>query len=485
MSTTTVLGTRPPGDYGSPVPASALRRALATTIPVSTLPRASSTIVVTLCVLASLTPSLLPRSALTQALFTGVLAAAGLGMLVLVRRLRQVLTRSSGSRVPRESVRLLALLGAMVTTTWAMVAADHWQDSLRQVMGMSSVGPGHWMQVILGAVATFVVVVAAGATVSSVAHRLGWIGSATTAVVLATGLQLVAGPAVWEMMSRSYSDSNDVVDVSSQRPMSAARAGSPESVVSWESLGRQGRRFVAAGEQSGSIRTYVGMNSAPDVKSRAALAVSELERAGGFARSAIVVTIPTGSGWIDENAAEGFEDRFDDDVAIVGLQYSYAPSWITFVFGRSAAAADAAALFDAVADRITALPDAIRPALYVYGQSLGSVGGSAQFTDAADLGRRACGALWAGPPAGSVMTDGATVLANTSDPVVWWSPDLILRRPDLSRAVADAPVPQWIPGLTFLQASVDLVSALNFPAGHGHRYGKEQGTALPDCDLTR
>ncbi len=134
---------------------------------------------------------------------------------------------------------------------------------------------------------------------------------------------------------------------------------------------------MAAGEQSAAIRTYVGMDSAPDVESRAALAVSELERAGGFTRSAIVVTVPTGSGWIDENAAEGFEERFADDVAIVGMQYSYLPSWITFVFGRSAADDSAAALFDAVAERIADLPDVLRPALYVYGQSLGSVGGSA------------------------------------------------------------------------------------------------------------
>ena len=57
----------------------ALRRTLVTTIPVSALPRVSSTIVVTAVTLASLAPSLLPRSALTQALFTGVLAAIGFG----------------------------------------------------------------------------------------------------------------------------------------------------------------------------------------------------------------------------------------------------------------------------------------------------------------------------------------------------------------------------------------------------------------------
>ncbi|ABG98250.1 conserved hypothetical protein [Rhodococcus jostii RHA1] len=459
----------------------ALRRTLVTTIPVSALPRVSSTIVVTAVTLASLAPSLLPRSALTQALFTGVLAVIGFGFVVLARRLRYLATRSRGHHPPRDSVRLLVLIGAMIVVTWAIVLGDHWQDSLRAAMGMPGIGPDHWMQAIIGAALTFLLFAGIGSVVGTVARRLGWIGSATTAVVLATALQLVAEPALWGMMSRSYSDSNALVDVSLHRPMSAELSGSPDSAISWESLGRQGRRFVAAGEQSAAIRTYVGMDSAPDVESRAALAVSELERAGGFTRSAIVVTVPTGSGWIDENAAEGFEERFADDVAIVGMQYSYLPSWITFVFGRSAADESAAALFDAVAERIADLPDLLRPALYVYGQSLGSVGGSAIFTDADQLREQVCGALWAGPPAGSVLTDGATVLANTSDPVVWWSPDLIVHRPDLSLAVRDAPVPQWIPGITFLQTSVDLVSALNFAAGHGHRYGNEQGTALPDC----
>lgn len=482
MTTAALSGPgRSPARSRSRTAPNALRRTLTTTIPISALPRTSSTMAVTTATLASLAPSLLPRSALTQALFTGFLAAAGVGILVLARLLRRLVTHSHPHHPPRDSVRLLVLIGAMIVATWAIVLADHWQDSLRAAMGMPGIGPDHWMQAILGAALTFLLFAGIGSVVAAVARRLGWIGSATTAVVLATGLQLVAGPALWGMMSRSYSDSNALVDVSVHRPVSAESSGGPESAISWESLGRQGRRFVAAGEQSAAIRTYVGMDSAPDIESRAALAVSELERAGGFTRSAIVVTVPTGSGWIDENAAEGFEKRFADDVAIVGMQYSYLPSWITFVFGRSAADDSAAALFDAVAERIADLPDVLRPALYVYGQSLGSVGGSAIFTDADQLRERVCGALWSGPPAGSVLTDGATVLANTSDPVVWWSPDLILHRPDLSLAVRDAPVPQWIPGITFLQTSVDLVSALNFASGHGHRYGSEQGTALPDC----
>jgi hypothetical protein len=35
--------------------------------------------------------------------------------------------------------------------------------------------------------------------------------------------------------------------------------------------------------------------------------------------------------------------------------------------------------------------------------------------------------------------------------------------------------------VSFLQASTDLLGALNAQPGHGHRYGTDQGTALGTC----
>ena len=79
------------------------------------------------------------------------------------------------------------------------------------------------------------------------------------------------------------------------------RSGSPASLVPWDDLGLQGRNFVGTGptpEQlqafSGRpakepVRAYVGLASGSDVTDRAALAVRDLERAGGFDRSVLVV----------------------------------------------------------------------------------------------------------------------------------------------------------------------------------------------------
>ncbi|WP_172603604.1 alpha/beta-hydrolase family protein, partial [Rhodococcus ruber] len=252
-------------------------------------------------------------------------------------------------------------------------------------------------------------------------------------------------------------------------PVAATAAGSPSSLVAWQSLGDEGRRFVSADARA--IRTYVGLGSAPDVRSRAALAVRELERAGGFARAHVVVVVPTGSGWVDPGAVRGFAALFGGDVALVAQQYSSAPSWVTFLFDRDAAAESARALLTSVRSRIDALDPVRRPQVHVYGQSLGAVGGSAALASTAT---GPCAAIWAGPPAGAVRTDGAAVTANTSDPVVWWRPSLLWSPPDLSRARRDAPVPRWLPVVSFVQATLDLPVALDAPPGHGHRYGPDQ-----------
>ncbi|KIQ08161.1 hypothetical protein RU01_20840 [Rhodococcus sp. MEB064] len=53
-------------------------------------------------------------------------------------------------------------------------------------------------------------------------------------------------------------------------------------------------------------------------------------------------------------------------------------------------------------------------------------------------------------------------------------------RGDLGVGRSDCPVPPWFPVLSFASATVDLILATDAPAGHGHRYGPEQGAAIVD-----
>ncbi len=450
-----------------------------------TPPPAWASVGLTVGVAISLAPSLLPRGPVTQGVLTGVLAALAVGISGALVRMgrrrapsgaadtsRRWGTRSAGSAntpSPRAQWRTARLglglfsdarwLGATLAVLgigWAATASQQWQDGLRHAMGLPETGTTHWLGTGIVAAATFGVCCGGGRLV----RRAGVLRSA--AATLAAVVLL--GPAVVQWRAATYRTADAAMDTTVVQPVSL-------SIPEWSALGAHGRRFVGGAERG--LRVYAGLGSAPSHAARAAVAVGELEARGGLQRSAVVVAIPTGSGWIDESAAVGIERRFDGDVAIVGMQYSYAPSWATFLLGRAAASAAAHALLDAVSQRLQQLSQP--PRLYVYGQSLGALAA------ATSVPPTACASLWAGPPAGTAVGS-ATVLANSSDPVVWWSPELLWRRPDLTRAQVDAPVPRWLPGLTFLQTTVDLFGAQRAPTGHGHHYGANQGNFPTACD---
>ena len=206
-----------------------------------------------------------------------------------------------------------------------------------------------------------------------------------------------------------------------EHPDSPTVSGSPDSLAAWDTLGFEGRSFVAAAtdrdtirrfqESIGNgdadvvdpIRVYAGIDSADDLDERADLVVDELERTDAFDREVLVVATTTGTGWIDPNSATALELMHGGDTAIASIQYSFLPSWIAFLVDEPVAAEAGAALFDAVYRRWAELPEDARPKLIVYGLSLGSFGAEAGFagtladSSIANLQARTDGVLLAGP----------------------------------------------------------------------------------------
>ncbi len=433
------------------------------------LPRVGTSAALTAAVLMSSAPGLLPRPAVTQALLTGVAMAIGLAIVCCARR------AFGTGRHTRIRPRAWAVcVGALISTA-AVYSNMLWQNRLRAAMDADTV---HW---------TYVVDVLGGAAcvalaLCGLAHAVSRVCSVRS-VVLITVLGVlsygVGGPVIRSAVAGSLSASSSATEDTVPAPTTRTRSGSPESLVPWNTLGREGRRFVSGGLDPTTVRTYVGLDSAPTLDQRVDAAVAEMERAGAFERGVVVVAIPTGSGWVDENAVAGAELRFRGDVATVALQYSNKPSWATFLFAEDDARRSAYAMVRAVATR--AAEQTRPPSVIVYGQSLGSVAGSDAYVSLRQTLPGICGAVWAGPPAGAVNTDDATVLANASDPVVAWSASLLWSAPTQQVTHHDAPSPMWLPIISFVQTSVDLAAALDADSGHGHRYGTEQGTAMPRC----
>ncbi|WP_327011748.1 alpha/beta-hydrolase family protein [Dactylosporangium sp. NBC_01737] len=252
------------------------------------------------------------------------------------------------------------------------------------------------------------------------------------------------------------------------------------------------------------------LDAAPTSRERAALAVRELQRTGAFDRKVLCVITTTGTGWVNEQAVEPLEFMYHGDTALVGLQYSYLPSWISFLVDKERARAAGRDLFDQVYRVWSRLPPGQRPKLLVFGAE-------SAFSGVEDIQNRVDGMLLVGPPNRNELwrrytaerdpgtrevlptfEGGASVrfaadpstdldgppgpwsrprvvyLQHPSDPIVWWTPDLMLSRPNrlAERRGADVlPSTHWLPFVTFWQVTADLAFSNSGPAGHGHRYG--------------
>jgi len=66
-------------------------------------------------------------------------------------------------------------------------------------------------------------------------------------------------------------------------------------------------------------------------------------------------------------------------------------------------------------------------------------------------------------------------LQHASDPIVWYSPDLLTARPDWLREPPGqdrTASMRWYPIVTFWQVGADMTNAASVPFGHGHNYGE-------------
>ena len=436
--------------------------------------------VATVLLCLSFTPSLLPRGWVLQGVLGGLCAATGyaLGCLpgVVLRR---------GRRAGRRTGAVLVVLAVP-----AAYQGWRWQQELCQAVGVDGPPGATWPGVLPVAAVVFAALLGAARLLRRRA-----------AVPLLAVLVLAGGPVAPAGALGSLSAALDGRVTGVAAPADPARSGSADSLVPWASLGRQGRVFVTgalpARHATAPIRVYAGLGSAPSTRARARLAVAELERTGAFGREVLCLVVPTGSGWIDEPTVAALEDEFGGDTAVAAVQYAALPSWLSLATGPDRAEAAAADLLAEVRRAWSARPAADRPKLLLYGHSLGALAAQAPFGTAESLlgtvdgalisGAPAAGRLRTGPghtrpdvrvaagPADLVPADPAAhprvvFLQHATDPVVWWSPRLLVQPPDRLPG-------RWWPVVTFWQVSADLLTALDVPAGHGHRYGAEARAA--------
>lgn len=395
---------------------------------------------------ASLTPTLIPRSYLTQGVLAGACFAIGYLAGILWRWLWHYLELPEPSARARSIANALVAAGCLLVVIVFLRRAAEWQNSIRAVMKMAPVETAHPLKVCVIASITFVVLLALGRLFVLVARLLAARKARVIPRKIANVIAvLVAVLLFWSIASNvlirtafnaldsSFREIDALLEPERPQPTAPERTGSPASLVKWNQLGRMGRRFIASGPTSTEIsavtgrpaqepvRVYVGLGGGDTAQARARLALDELKRQHGFERATLVVITPTGTGWIDPSAMDTVEYLHHGDVASVAVQYSYLNSPLSLLFQPEYGAEAARALFSEIYGYWTTLPNDRRPKLYLHGLSLGAMNSEKSAELFETIGDPIAGALWSGPPFESRIWRSVTANRNQGSPA--WLPE--------------------------------------------------------------
>lgn len=439
----------------------------------------------TLLAAFSLTPSLLPRSALMQGLVAGLSLSAGYAIGVIGDALWRYLELPlPGPRTAR-IVRIVAGVICLIVAVAFLLQAPEWQDSIRVLMDMQPVEGARPSTVGLIALLVFTLLLVVARLFR---HTTRWISKRLRRFVPRRVSNVVAVAAAatlfWSMTEgllfrylmnaadQSFQQLDALMEPEAEQPRDPLKTGSTQSLLTWNDLGRAGREYLASGptaadleallgeEPPEPIRVYVGLNSAETVAERVRLALDELQRVGAFERSVLIIITPTGTGWVDPGAIDTVEYLHRGDIASVAVQYSYLASAISLLVEPENGAETAQALFTAVYGHWTELPRGRRPRLYLHGLSLGALNSDRSFHIYDVVGDPFHGALWSGPPFRSETWRAATQQRVPGSPA--WLPrfrDSAVIRFTNQKDRLEMPGVPWGPlRIAFLQYATDPVT---------------------------
>ncbi|WP_294222692.1 alpha/beta-hydrolase family protein [uncultured Shimia sp.] len=489
---------------------------------------------------ASLTPSLIPRGATEQGILGGVVIAIGylLGQTLSLIWQAADLPRLQG-RVGKTFDLLLAL-GVVALTGWILVYSLEWQNELRQKMSMVPVEGRHLIQLSGLTTLTFLILYGLGALIAALFHwvrgrfyrvmpprRANVLGVLTVAAILFVVTRDGIFDRVVASLDQSYETAQELFDVAPPLPHLDFQSGSTTSLIDWAAMGQPGRDFVLSGPDAKAIsaftgkpaqeplRVYVGRANGETPRERAELALAELIRVNAFEREVLIVTSPTGTGWMDPGSHDPVEYMHGGDIATVSVQYSYLQSPLALILETRTGLDQATALLEVVHEYWSGLPKDSRPRLYAHGLSLGAWSSMYATNLFRLLDDPINGAFWAGPPFPSRFWQSIQIARNTdspwvlpeigrgtlvryanhvhdaseaprpwggmriaflqysSDPIVFYDPRSLWRAPpwmndppaeDVSRHLV------FIPIVTQFQLALDMALSFGAPPGHGHAY---------------
>ncbi|MCH8519044.1 alpha/beta-hydrolase family protein [Candidatus Gracilibacteria bacterium] len=486
----------------------------------------------------ALTPSLIPRDGVLQGVVAGVSAVATYSLYAWGIGLWKWLG------FPYYHSNIGAYIGyalSAIIVIYGLSQATDWQNSVYFSAGLDPVESVRPYTILFVSIGVFLGVVGVGRIFGKIVLLGAYKGekvlplraSLIISFFLVSYIFWSIGNGVFvqsffAFIDRSSQQVDALIPITQEAPENPLMTGSESSLIAWNTLGSKGRDFISGVTQAEEfeyffpdeiflepLRVYAGLNSAETLEERAQLFLEEMIRVEAFSRSTLVLVTPTGTGWIDPKSIKTLELLLRGDVATVGVQYSYLPSWLTLLSDYEAGEESARKIFEVVYTYWSSLPSDERPELYLHGLSLGSRY-SENSSDVWDIiADPYNGALWVGPTYGNTLWNRFTRQRNEessyssptygddslvrfftqfgtsadisrdwgifrilyfqhpSDAVTFFSPQSFWRAPkwmseefppDISSEL------RFIPVVTFFQLLTDNFTATSTRAGHGHTY---------------
>jgi uncharacterized membrane protein len=315
-------------------------------------------------------------------------------------------------------------------------------------------------------------------------------------------------------------------------PSSEFVSGSPQSLIPFDTLSREGRRFtnmvltrdeieqvMGVPATHDPVRLFVGLDTAPEVEDRVDILMDEMIRTKAFERDVLVFASPTGSGYINYVLAEAVEYLTLGNCAITTMQYSMLPSSMSL--SRTGLAIEQnRALMHAITGYLRGMDEQARPKFVLFGESLGAL-------TMQDIWRHRTveaihrdfvhSSIFLGTPSGTSFAKSWRLdpervdprgemleldnfgeyldlppeqqaaarhflISHFDDPIPKFGTNILLRRPWWLGPADERPprIPKsatWRPGTTFVLTGVDLVNAMEVVPGkfgrRGHDYRED------------
>ena len=313
--------------------------------------------------LASDTPSLLPRPWYFQGLIGGISALIFYVIGLVIQEIWQLFAHWSGFRMtvrPQARTvlrRIWYVVLALAVLAYPFVNAA-WHSYVTSYVGEQPPGPLYPLASIFAAILVGALFIGIYHLFLKLTHwvtarlerRVVRVAIARFVAIVVTIVAVVAvfdrsSSAACSLAAKEQADAvNKSAPTGVFRPASPLRSGGPGSLVPWDSVGADGKSFIASGpnaarvsvvtrdeEAKEPIRVFASVASDRNLEETKNLVLAEMDRTKAWERKALLVVTSTSTGFVNEWAAEFVPCG---DSAIITMQYSTLPSALGLLTAR-------------------------------------------------------------------------------------------------------------------------------------------------------